>query len=120
MRKFIGVICTILALLIAAVLILFGGEDKLVNIESHKHTAAEPIVENYVDPTCTAEGGYSESRYCTDPECGSPIETRRKVIPMLPHLYDGGICFVYADRDLTARTAVRDHHRCRPDARRLR
>ena len=51
--------------------------------EAHKHTAGEPVQENVVPASCTAEGSYDEVVYCT--ECGEEISREQKTIDKLAH-----------------------------------
>ena len=94
MRKFIGVLCSILAIAIALVLILFGGEDGLEILDDHTHVSAEPVIENAVDATCSSAGSYDQVTYCSDPDCKSEITRISKSVDPLPHRYANGVCSV--------------------------
>ncbi len=50
---------------------------------AHEHTAGEPVQENVVPASCTAEGSYDEVVYCT--ECGEEISRETKTIDKLAH-----------------------------------
>ena len=94
MRKFIGVLCSILAIAIALVLILFGGEEDLEGFDEHIHVAADPVIENVVDATCFAKGSYDEVTYCSVPDCKSEINRLSKTVDSLPHRYVNDVCSV--------------------------
>ena len=49
----------------------------------HTHTPGEPVQENVVPASCTAEGSYDEVVYCT--ECGEEISREQKTIDKLAH-----------------------------------
>ena len=56
----------------------FVPQTKVVeNIDTTEHTAREPVIENRIEPTVTAEGSYDEVVYCT--VCGKEL-SRTKVI----------------------------------------
>ncbi|WP_316631404.1 dockerin type I repeat-containing protein [uncultured Ruminococcus sp.] len=49
----------------------------------HTHTPGEPVQENVVPASCTAEGSYDEVVYCT--ECGEEISREQKTIDKIAH-----------------------------------
>lgn len=59
-------------------------------IEALGHSPKEPVQENYVDSTCTAEGHYDLVVYCDT--CGVELSRETKTIPMKEH--NGNPCTV--------------------------
>ncbi len=51
--------------------------------EEHVHTPGNPVVENNVEPTCTAAGSYDNVVYCT--ECGEELSRETVTVPALGH-----------------------------------
>lgn len=51
--------------------------------EPHTHTPAEPVQENVVPASCTAEGSYDEVVYCS--ECGEELSREPKTIEKTAH-----------------------------------
>ncbi len=52
-------------------------------VKNHTHTPGQPVRENEVAATCTAEGGYDEVVYCTG--CGEELSRTHKTIAKLGH-----------------------------------
>ncbi len=63
------------------------GEILLVQAEiaAHGHTQANAVVENRVEPTCTADGNYDSVIYCS--ACGAELGREAKTIAALGHTY---------------------------------
>ena len=59
------------------------GATNSVAIDPTGHTAGEPVPENIVEATCTADGGYDEVVYCT--ACGDELTRGKKTIPATHH-----------------------------------
>ena len=51
--------------------------------EEHEHTPGNPVVENNVEPSCTAAGSYDNVVYCT--ECGEELSRETVTVPALGH-----------------------------------
>ena len=56
------------------------------------HIPGEPVRENEVAATCTAEGSYDEVVYCTVPGCGAEISRTAKTVISLGHDYESYVC----------------------------
>ena len=56
----------------------------------HEHTPGEPVTENEVAPTCTAEGSYDTVVYCS--ECGEEISRETVTVPATGHNNVNGTC----------------------------
>ena len=57
--------------------------DVVLPTEPHTHTPAEPVQENVVPASCTAEGSYDEVVYCS--ECGEELSREQKTIDKIAH-----------------------------------
>ena len=62
--------------------IMLNFVDTSITIPPH-HTEATAVVENRVEPTCTAEGSYDNVVYCT--ACGIEISREKIVVNVLGH-----------------------------------
>ncbi|MBR2580151.1 MAG: Ig domain-containing protein, partial [Cutibacterium sp.] len=61
------------------------GETRTESIDALGHEAADPVIENNVEPTCTAEGGYDTVVYCSI--CGEELSREHTVVEALGHDY---------------------------------
>ncbi len=62
-----------------------SGSNDLIIV--HKHTASEPVIENKVDATCTADGSYDLVVYCSDDDCREEISRTTVKVSKLGHSY---------------------------------
>ena len=56
-------------------------KPKIINKYGHKEKPA--VTENYVDPTCTKDGGYNEVVYCS--KCNEKVKSTKVVIEAFGH-----------------------------------
>ena len=55
----------------------------------HVHTPGSPVIENNVEPTCTAPGSYDSVVYCAD--CGEELSRETVTVPALGHDYEAAV-----------------------------
>ena len=63
------------------------GATKTEEIAANGHVKGEAVIENRVEPTCTADGSYDEVYYCTVCKNKIESETKTQTIPATGHDY---------------------------------
>lgn len=59
------------------------GDVKSKTINKKGHNEEPAVIENYVDPTCTKDGGYNEVVYCST--CKAKVKSTKVVVDALGH-----------------------------------
>ena len=72
--------------------LICGAEYDQETVPANGHTPGSVKVENKVEATCTAEGGYDNVVYCTTSLCGKEISRETVVLEKKDHEYVNYIC----------------------------
>ncbi|MBQ6730732.1 MAG: Ig-like domain-containing protein [Bacilli bacterium] len=66
-------------------------KERTIEKLEHVHQSGSPVVSDYIEATCTKDGSYVETVYCS--ACGDIVSQRTVTIPALGHniVHDNGI-----------------------------